>query len=154
MKGYRFVPKDFLDVLLASKKPLSNKNGQLNKYGFPKNTFQKSNSIKCFWFFEDKEEALSALSGLDYDSRKVYLLEFEIPEDVIYEKGQASYSSSWHYEPSESDVKEFTTLKLCPEWLVAGYEIEEEESTTELNIDEDGYLYGGIWFYKAIAFGF
>ena len=116
MKGYRIVTRRELDNILKARSPFVNTNGFTHKYA--RNNLQKSKTKKCFWFFESLESALSAYYCLSCYST-VGIIEVEVPNSEIYERGKGNYVGScfMEFEDNSHALKEFTTLKFCPNWL-------------------------------------
>lgn len=135
VKGYRIVSQEFLNEMIATKKFLTNCNGEIHKYSSPHNTFMKSNAHKCFWFFTELVDALYAYHEL-YNASSIGIAEFSIPKKFVHETAVGVYYDKWALWDTERKElvnhpdarKEFTTVKLHPSWLHKVYHIIDVDS--------------------------
>ena len=104
MKGFRAVSKKEFKQIVGNKGRIVPTLAQAHTDCA--NTLERSRSRKCFWFFEELEAAIDWA----WDNHLEYIIEVDIPENGIYERGLGGYYGTG-INP-DLVVPEFTTQEL------------------------------------------
>ena len=104
MKGFRAVSKKEFKQIVGNKGRIVPTMAQAHRDCA--NTLDRSKNRKCFWFFEELDDAIEWA----WDNRLEYIVEVNIPESGIYEQGLGGYYGTG-INP-DLVVPEFTTTEL------------------------------------------
>lgn len=104
MLGYRIVSAKMLSSFISASGRIVPTHAETHKYA--ENTFSHKGN-KCFWFFDNIEDAKAVFNVFADHSQENYIMEFSFEESDIIERGKGYY---WGYP-----VNEFITMSIIPD---------------------------------------